>query len=356
MSSPSAMKRFGRKLTNHLIRRVASTCPSDRLIRAMSVPARLSRPARSTLIHVALEHAQPGWRSLDLVNEFGSDLPVLDFMSALTAGRRELTRPRIALLSTADRPRLPHLEYVHAVLERRFIDAFDMWKEFPAVEGCLDSLPMPRESAATHSMAVVLPGPAGSDHGREIDSHDFVSRTGLMAPVPREAQSVGTRFDYAFVNWNRFEEITKSKDAMRIDADRIVTYVGLRNRPKPSWLTSDVEFELERVRTPTCPRTYMPLLIVPWCLNRGIRPTLYCADFYLGSTSYQSPDYDSMRLLETEEDHILSYLRHDVFFNHAALRHWYVHGAILARGRLAELLELDGRSFAEVLNNRWGSR
>jgi hypothetical protein len=63
-----------------------------------------------------------------------------------------------------------------------------------------------------------------------------------------------------------------------------------------------------------------------------------------------------MGLLETEDDHILSYLRHDVFFNHAALRQWFRQGVILARGRLADLLDLDGPSFAEALQNHWGSK
>ncbi|MFM8857298.1 MAG: hypothetical protein ACKOI2_08875, partial [Actinomycetota bacterium] len=171
-----------------------------------------------------------------------------------------------------------------------------------------------------------------------------------------DATKIGTRFDYAFLSWHRFEEVIRSQSPMNIDANHIVTSVGHRHRSVPSWLRTDVAFELEKFETPTVSRTYLPLRIVPWCLQRGIRPTLYCADFYLGSASYQSADYDSMQLLATEEDHILSYLRHDVFFNHAALRHWHKHGVILARGRLAEILDLDGRSFAEALQNRWRSR
>jgi hypothetical protein len=358
MKSASKIERRWQKVVDRAIRRVVGRFPHDRLIRAMAVLARMSRQSRSTLTHVILEHAQPGWRSLDLVNDFNSGLEVRHFMSALTAGRRELTRPRIALLSNLDRPHPSHLDYVHTILDRRFLEAFDMWEAFPAVEPSLNSLPLPSQPRWSLTMAVVLPGPADSEFGSEIDSHDLVGRTSidLAAPATSEARSVGTRFDYAFVNWNRFNEISASVDPVKIDADRIVTFAGLRNRPRPPWLTADVSFELGQVATPTIPRTYMPLRIVPWCFRRGFYPTLFCADFYLGSTPYRSADYDWMRQLETEDDLILSYLRHDVFFNHAALRYWYRHGVIHARGRLAEILELDGRGFAEALQERWGSR
>jgi len=360
MKSRSKIDRLRQRVIDRLIRRIVGAFPRDRMIRAIAVPARMSRQARSTLIDVTLEHARPSWRSPYLVHEFGSALPAGHLISALTAGNRKLIRSRISLMSSLDRPRLSDLEYAQAILDGQFLKAFDIWKTFPDVDRCLNSLPLPPETPVGRTMAVVLPGHADSDYGQEIDGHDLVGRVGLSIPAASEATKIGSRFDYAFVysfaNWHRFEEIARSCDPMRIHTGPIVTCVGLRKRPKPSWLEIDVEFELTRVECPTCPRAYMPLRIVPWCIERGIRPTLYCADFYLGSTAYQSADYDVMRLLETEEDHILSYLRHDVFFNHAALRHWYDLGVIRARGRLAELLNLDGRSFAEALQNRWGSK
>jgi hypothetical protein len=308
------------------------------------------------LISATIKHAQPDWRSLDLVREFGTDLTAHDFLSALTAGGRKVSQELLSVLSSADLPRLPCLDYAEAILDKQFIEAFDIWKEFPEVETYMNALPMPAETPQSSSIAVVLPGPADSDYGQQIDSHDFVGRTGLRAPTTSEALSVGTRFDVAFLNWNRFQEIRRSTNPLVIDADRIVTSAGFRHRSTPSWLSTEVGFELERYETPTSLRSYMPLKIVTWCLQRGIRPTLYCADFYLGSTPYQSPDYDSMRILETGDDHVVSYLRHDVFFTHAALRHWHSNGAILARGRLAEILDLDGQSFAEALQIRWRSK
>lgn len=360
MKSASKIGRFRRRVIDRLIRLIIDTFPLDRMVRAIAVPARVSRQARSTLVHVTLEHAQPGWRSLDLVHEFGSALPAGHLISALTAGNRKLIRQRVSLMSSLDRPRLSYVEYAQAILDRRFLQAFDIWRTFPDVDRCLNSLPLPPETPAGRTMAVVLPGRADSDYGQEIDGHDLVGRVGLSIPKASEVTMIGSRFDYAFVysftNWHRLEEITRSRDPMTIHSGSIITCAGLRKCPKPSSLEIDVEFELKRVECPTCPRAYMPLRIVPWCIERGIRPTLYCADFYLGSTAYQSADYDLRRLLETEEDHLLSYLGHDVFFNHAALRHWYVLGVIRARGRLAELLDLDGRSFAEALQNRWGSK
>lgn len=330
--------------------------PNDRLIRSIAHVAENSPQVRSMLISATIKYAQPGWRSLDLVREFSAELTAHDFLSALTAGGRTVTRELLSVFSSADRSSPPGLDYAEAIIDRRFIEAFDIWKEFPEVEAFLNSLPMPAETPEGRSIAVVLPGPADSDHGRQIDSHDVVGRTVLIAPTTSGALSVGTRFDVAFLNWNRFQEIRNSASPMVIEADRIVTSVGFRHRSTPSWLSTEVDYELENVRTPTSLRSYMPLKIVTWCLQRGFRPTLYCADFYLGSTPYQSPDYDSLRILETEIGPVVSYLRHDVFFSHAALRHWRSQGAIFARGRLAEILDLDGRSFAEALQNRWGSK
>jgi hypothetical protein len=215
---------------NRLVRRY----PNDRLIRSIAYVAGNSPRVRSMLISATIKHAQPDWRSLDLVGEFGTDLTAHDFLSALTAGGRKVSQELLSVLSSADLPRLPCLDYAEAILDKQFIEAFDIWKEFPEVETYMNALPMPAETPQSSSIAVVLPGPADSDYGQQIDSHDFVGRTGLRAPTTSEALSVGTRFDVAFLNWNRFQEIRRSTNPLVIDADRIVTSSGFRHRSTPS--------------------------------------------------------------------------------------------------------------------------
>ena len=124
----------------------------------------------------------------------------------------------------------------------------------------------------------------------------------------------------------------------------------------PEWLSTPIDFTLRSFDPPTSPFSYAPLRIVPYCHHRGILPTLYFADFYLGDVAYQSAHYDPKNAPGAPRDHTRSYLLHDVYFTHAALQMWCRNEVIEARGRLAELLDLDGRSFAHSIQQRWGKR
>ena len=72
--------------------------------------------------------------------------------------------------------------------------------------------------------------------------------------------------------------------------------------------------------------------------------------------AYQAAHYDPKFTLNTSLKHTRSHLLHDVFFTHAALQKWYRNEVIQIRGRLAELLELDGRSFTQSIQHHWGKR
>ncbi|MFM8857395.1 MAG: hypothetical protein ACKOI2_09365, partial [Actinomycetota bacterium] len=124
----------------------------------------------------------------------------------------------------------------------------------------------------------------------------------------------------------------------------------------PAWLSTPIEFDLTKFYPPTSPFSYAPLRIVPYCHQRGLLPRLFFSDFYLGDVAYQASHYDPKITLNTSTKHTRSYLLHDVFFTHAALQKWHRNEVIQARGRLAELLELDGRSFAQSIQHRWGKR
>ena len=120
-------------------------------------------------------------------------------------------------------------------------------------------------------------------------------------------------------------------------------------------LRAPISFDLVEPALPTASATYLILPITLWALERHRSPpSLYCADFYLGASAYAQKTYDAKEYLKGAQDVRLSYLAHDVFFVHAALRRWAEEGRIRPRGTLADLLALDGPTFAARIQGRWG--
>lgn len=332
-------RRYPRAVPGRLLRSLSSSSPT----------------ARAFALEIALTTSRPTSRNRAVIDDLARGLPTRDLVSALTAGRSSLTRTRLDALSSIATEPILGLDFATAFLERRFVDAYEIWRQIPDVAMALAALPTPDPSTLTRSMAVVLPGPTDSSLGDDIDHHDLVARTGTTAPTRTDAASIGSRFDVAFLNVPRYRELGDSHVPLPIDADRIVTDPSCRSDSRPPWLDVPVEFDLAEVETPSAPHSYITMRIVPWCHARGFRPTLYFADFYLSQAPYQSADYDPSHRLEEGNVIIRYYLTHDVFFTHAALQKWRSHGAIHTCGRLDELLSLDGHSFAQAIQDRWAT-
>jgi len=319
----------------------------------------LTRPstrARAFLLREMLAHWKSDWRHRALFEKFEARLPSRTVISAIA----EITYSRNSVLYNSldqltSRPSLC-VAYARAFIERRFVDAYDIWLEIPEVSKVLESLKIPQRDSLTRTMAVVLPGSTDGMYGSEIDSRDLVARTGIVGPTTDEINLIGSRFDISFLNSPRFHELVRSQEPVETAAQRFVIDTVLRQLTIPEWLSTPIDFTLRSFDPPTSPFSYAPLRIVPYCHHRGILPTLYFADFYLGDVAYQSAHYDPKNAPGAPRDHTRSYFLHDVYFTHAALQMWCRNEVIKARGRLAELLELDGRSFAHSIQQRWGKR
>jgi hypothetical protein len=205
----------------------------------------------------------------------------------------------------ATRP-IPALEYVRAFFERRFVDAFDIWQQFPEVDEELASLALPPGDALTRSMASVLPGPADVPYGDEIDAHDLVARTGIVAPAPEDSVLVGSRFDISFFNTPRFRKMLLSPEPIVSSAGRFVVDEKFRKMKRPTWMSTPIEFDMREFHPPASHYSYAPLRIVRWSHERGILPTLYFADFYLGDIVYHSGHYDPAEMLKSSQRILLS--------------------------------------------------
>lgn len=335
------------------MRRLFRMLRSDRLFRIGAIFAGSNTRAQAFLLRSVLGHWRPEWRSLELFRRYQNTLPPREVIHALVSTKHACNLDLLDRLDqTIDRPSI-YIDFTRAMIERRFIDAYQFWREIPGELTTLDSLPQPAAGALEGSLALVLPGPADGEFGAEIDAHDCVSRTSLLAPTVDDRTSIGSRFDIAFLAERRYIDLVRSHSPVDVPAGRIVVDPALTDFRTPSWLTTPIAFELEKFDVPGAPYAYLPLRIITWAHEQGLRPTLYCADFYLGQVTYQSADYNQTNLLQNSNDFIRSYLMHDVFFAHAAFQCWYRAGTIHARGRLAEILELDGHQFAQALENRW---
>lgn len=317
---------------------------------------RSGRPAQTFLLGEMLVHWKPDWRRLALFEKFEVRLPSRDVISALAATKHS-RNPELynTLDQLSSRPSVC-VDYTRAFVERRFVDAYDIWLHIPEVSQALESLAVPKRNSLPRTMAVVLPGSTTGTFGSEIDSHTIVARTGIIGPAVDETALIGSRFDVSFLSSPRYRKLIQAPEPVKTVAQCLVVDRKLSRLPIPRWLTTPIEFQLMPFQSPTSPFSYVPLRIVPYCHHRGILPTLYFADFYLGDVAYQSAHYDPQSTLDTSRDHTRSYLLHDVYFTHSALQKWYRNEVIQVRGRLADLLDLDGRSFAELIQQRWGKR
>lgn len=281
-----------------------------------------------------------------LVDEAGDAGPLAD-PATFEAFERTVRRSSQAPASV-----LSAVSYTRAILEARFSDAYQIWLQFPAVGECLEHLPTPRAPAGTAgSIAVVLPGPATNSFGAEIDGHSLVARTSFGIPDPSQVDLLGSRYDIAFLNRDRFRLIERGEASP--PAGRVVTKPSDAGHVTGGTGPSGVEFGLVSPSLPTSQYTFLPLVLVPWCFRADLKPTLYNADFYLGSEIYQDATYDPKALLNEAGDIIRSYLRHDVFFTHAALQKWALDGHLVARGTLGDILDWDGAEFAAALERKW---
>lgn len=315
---------------------------------------RSSRRAQTFLLREVLAHWKPEWRSRALFENFEARLPGRDVISALAATKRSRNSELYNSLDQLTSRPSACVGYTRAFVERRFVDAYDIWLHIPEVSQALESLAIPKRNSLTRTMAVVLPGSTAGAFGSEIDSHTFVARAGIIGPAVDETALIGSRFDVSFLSSPRYRKLLQAPEPVETVPQRLVVDQKLSRLTIPQWLTTPIDFQLMPFQPPTSPFSYVPLRIVPYCHHRGILPTLYFADFYLGDVAYQSAHYDPQITLDTSRDHTRSYLLHDVYFTHAALQKWCRNEVIQARGRLAELLDLDGRSFAHSIQQRWG--
>lgn len=328
----------------------------DWMFRVGTVLAGSNTGAQSFLLRSMLSRCRPEWKSLGNFRKLAAQLPNRDVIFALTMTRHSRDLELMNRLDRLTSRSIPALDYTRAFFDRRFVDAHDIWSEFPEVAKCLDDLDVPNVEGLTRSVAVVLPGPAIGNYGNEIDQHDLVARTGIEAPTPDDGESIGSRFDISFPNSKRFQRLLQSTEPVPIPADRLVVNREFEQIRLPNWLNNSVECGLKVIPLPTTFSSFAPLRIVPWAHRQNILPTLYFADFYLGETSYQSAHYDLKSISHDWQRYVRSYLKHDVFYTHRVLQIWRQRKVIRTRGRLDELLDLDGRSFAQSIQHRWGKR
>lgn len=345
-----------RRLIKGLISKVIERLPSGFLFRLGAALTRPNTKAQSFLLRKMLTHWKPDWRRHVLFETFESRLPSRDVITALAATKRSRNAELYTSLEQLTFQPSVCVDYTRAFVEQRFVDAYDIWLHIPEVPRALASLSIPKLDSLSRTMAVVLPGSTVGAYGTDIDSQDIVARTGILGPTPDETVFIGSRFDVSFLNQPRFRAMIQSPEPIETSARRFVVDPTLRRSILPAWLSTPIDFELTMFDPPASPYSYAPLRIVPYCHQRGILPRLYFADFYLGDVAYQAAHYDPKFALNTSLKHTRSYLLHDVFFTHAALQKWYRNEVIQIRGRLAELLELDGRSFAQSIQHRWGKR
>ena len=247
------------------------------------------------------------------------------------------------------------LRYALSLLRGEASDAYALWSALPETQQALELLQARVKLLAPASstrLAVVLPGMPDADYSTEIEGHDLVARTTLPHLSPPH-EKTGARTDLVFLNLDR---------ARQLKPDGPVTPPVVTKRTSRravarlrQGLRAPISFDLVEPALPTASATYLILPITLWALERHRSPpSLYCADFYLGASAYAQKTYDAKEYLKGAQDWRLAYLAHDVFFVHAALRRWAEEGRIRPRGTLADLLALDGPTFAARIQGRWG--
>jgi hypothetical protein len=281
--------------------------------------------------------------------------PASDLIRPLVHSERPITAERLDELIRLTDPVPRAFHYARALIDRRFVDAYAIWTGIPEVERCLRTLQVLSPAVSQErTIAVVLPGTASGPFGDEIDDHDVVARTGTLPPSPSDQHELGHRFDIALLNQDRYTRLVSARPTPEVPASKVVTTEGCAALGAPLDLAERVEYGLPTLQLPTSDLAYIPIKAVPWCLRNGMRPTLYNGDFYTGDERYQDNGYDATEMLSRTRGIVDSYLKHDVFFCHALLRVWLDSGWLDARGRLDEILRLDGAQFAELLEGRWG--
>jgi hypothetical protein len=253
--------------------------PSAAFFQLGAILTRLNTRARSFLLREMLIHWKHDWRRHELFEKYESRLTSRDVISALA----ELKRPRNnELHNTLDhltsRPNVC-VDYTRAFVERRLVDAYDIWLLIPEVSQVLESLAVPKQNSLTRTMAVVLPGSIDGKYGRDIDGHDLVARTGITGPTIDETALIGSRFDVSFLNSPRYRKLVQAPEPVETVPQRLVVDQDLNRSKIPQWLTTPIDFHLLPFHPPASPFSYIPLRIVPYSHHRGILPTLYFADF-----------------------------------------------------------------------------
>lgn len=343
------------KCKHYLVRaviRLARTFRSTKLLHLSSKLAANDIPARSQIFYAALRHFDTTTFKLDEILQNVEKLTVQEVLSPLIESPN-ISRTTVAELSVRTAGSIPAFCYADAMLNRRYTEAFSIWRDIHAVTLCLDSLPAPDRKGSTADIAVVLPGATEGKFGSEIDSAALVGRVGIYDPSPETAATLGTRFDISFLNRFTYSKYVENNFLPTVAASEIVTHPMCKTLDSERKRKVRVSFDLPLINLPTSNYCYLPLRIVPWCFDRGLKPTLYFGDFYLGDSPYQNRGYNPEGSIKGSDDVVLSYFKHDVFFCHAALRTWSQLGQISARGVLLDLLNLDGAALSEILESKW---
>lgn len=248
------------------------------------------------------------------------------------------------------------LKYVDLFLSKDFQAAYEVWRGFNDVANCLATFKdnVTNESISDKKIAVVLPGTSNIEFGEEIDNYPLVARTTFNLPSSDKYKYSGARFDYAFLNSDRYNSLSDwSSKELSVFSPIIISNMSCKSN-KVKGLKNKPILELSDVDTPISNYIFMALKIAHWCIdNAYLKPTFYNGDFYLNDKLYENDNYDSKEYLAHEKNVIDSYLLHDVFFVHACLSIYYQEGLIDAKGALNKILKMSGTEFSEALAKRW---
>ena len=248
------------------------------------------------------------------------------------------------------------LEYFDLFLSKDFQAAYEVWRGFDDVVSCLAAFEddVVNKNVSDRKIAVVLPGTSNIEFGEEIDSYPLVARTTFNLPSSDKYKYSGTRFDYAFLNSDRYNSLSDwSSKELFVFSPIIVSNMSCKSN-NVKGLNHTPILELSDVDTPISNYIFMALKIAHWCIdNAYLKPTFYNGDFYLNDKLYESESYDSKVYLLHEKNVIDSYLLHDVFYTHACLSVYHKEGLIGAKGALDKILKMSGTEFSEALAKRW---
>ncbi len=248
------------------------------------------------------------------------------------------------------------LTYVDLFLSKDFRAAYEIWRKFDDVINCLAifKASIANKNVSDKKIAVVLPGNSTIEFGNEIDSYSLVGRTGFYPPPEKNHKYSGSRFDYVFLNSDRYTELSQwdMKDISDF-SPKVISNVSCR-KIKVSGLKEEPILEIKNPINPITGYSFLALRIANWCVDKALlKPYFYNGDFYLNDKLYENDHYDSKKYLSHEKNVIDSYLLHDVFFVHACLSIYHQEGLIGAKGALENILKMSGTEFSEALAKRW---